>query len=482
MKRQKLFTSLILLLLALLTNACGASIDASKARSRGLINRGYIVPAEEVHVAEYLNYYEQRFPEPTQQPLALDVRLGNVSVPRQGGDVWMQIGLQAATPTDKQRTPLNLALVLDKSGSMKEEGKMAYLKESLALFLHSLAPDDIIAIVAYSDEAELLLPAQPVGDARWIQATIDNLQPDGWTNLHAGMMMGFREVEKHFDIRRNNRVILLTDGIANRGVSNPAQVAADAKAYNDRNIYLSTIGLGTMLDENLLHRLAAQGHGAYHFIDSPQEMRKVFEDEVTGLVEKVARDITLTLESEAGDLQYLVGYDKTPPARGAKIALNDMGAGDSQVVLAQFRMASLHQPATLAKLTLTYTDVFGQRQRNESRTITIYPGSNSSDPLDDVEVMRNVTIVRSAQALKRIDDLFMEGRYAEARELARQMEATLRRVAAATGDSQMVEDADLFQRYQLSLTAEDEAGSAPQQSQRWGQPTATPALKAITID
>ena len=495
MKSRFVFIPMLFVLLAALSSACGGTMQASKARSRGLINRGYIVPAEDVRVAEYLNYYDQRFPEPTSgEPLALDVRVGNTLVAPENGKVWVQVGLQAAQPDAGRRTPLNLALVLDRSGSMGETDKMSYLKQSLEVFLHSLRPDDIVSIVAYSDQAEVLLPAQPVGDGSWIRETIQRLQPQGWTNLHAGLMLGFAEVEKNFDIRRNNRVLLLTDGIANRGVTDPRRIAEDAKAYNDRGIYLSTIGLGVSLDDNLLHTLAQQGHGAYHFIDSWQEMDRVFREEADGLVEKIARDITITLASEAGDLTYVVGYEEQPPARGVQVQMMDMGVGDSQALLALFQMRTVRKPVTVARITLAYTDVFGQRQRSETRTVIVAPGAADVDPLADVEVRRNAAIVQSARALKRIDFLFTDGRYAEARELARQMESDLREMAALTGDAQMVEDADLFRRYQITLSealgetqrdepARSSAPLAPGQPQRWGPAiTPVPSLPSITVE
>jgi Ca-activated chloride channel homolog len=249
------FLSILLILLSL-TACAGQAPEASKARSRAVINAGAIVPASEIRVAEYLQYYEQHFPEPQQDTVGLDLRLGNSRMPAQGGPAWLQIGLRARSDKNDMVAPLNLALVIDRSGSMNAPDKMPYLKQSLAVFLQSLNPNDIIAIVTYSDQATLLLPAQPVGDHRWIQAAIDRLQPGGSTNLHAGLLLGLQEVDKNFDVRRNNRVILLTDGIANVGVTDPARIAADALAYNQRGIYLSTIGLGLEFNDALLSELA----------------------------------------------------------------------------------------------------------------------------------------------------------------------------------------------------------------------------------
>ena len=490
--KSPVFTMLSLALLLLLMSGCAAGVpDSSKAISRGAINRGAIVPAENVRVAEYLNYYEQRFPEPTDQPLGLDVRLGNTHVPPSGGDVWVQVGLQAQRSDSARHTPLNLALVLDKSGSMGDTGKMNYLKQSLDIFLHSLQPDDIVSIVAYSDDAVVLRSAEAVGDGQWISETIHRLEPEGWTNLHAGLMLGFEEVEKHFDIRRNNRVLLLTDGRANRGETNPGQIASDALAFNDQGIYLSTIGMGVDLDDHLLNTLANQGHGAYHYIDSYEEMDKVFREEAEGLVEKIAKDITITLEPVGSELVSITGFEGRPPAGGAQVKLFDMGAGDSQVLLAKFHVPASVTSRPLAAVRLTYTDVFGQRVQQITAHPRIYPGDEfSHDNLQDIEVQRNVTVADSAETLREIDGLFERGYYDAAWRMARDMEMQLREVAALTGDEQMVQDADLFRRYQVTLA--EAMGGEPEpttyqtqpltgsQPQRWGVDI-TPTLPEVEV-
>lgn len=449
-----LWLSLLIGLLVALSG-CAAPQDASKARTRYLIDRGAIVPADEIRVAEYLNYYEQLFPAPTDAAVGLDLRLGNGQIPVAGGEAWLQIGLQAREEERETTTPLNLALVIDKSGSMSAPDKMPYLKRSLRLFFESLDLDDIVAVVAYADDAQVILPAQKVGDKRWIQRTVDRLQPGGSTNLHAGLMLGFREVDRHFDIRRNNRVILLTDGIANRGVTDPARIAADAQAYNERGIYLSTIGLGLEFNDALLSQLARQGKGAYHFVDSAEEMDKVFRQEVAGLVEKVAREVSVTLQTApGGQLLEITGYAGRPPADAVQVRLQDLETGDSQVLLARLAVGpgrGAYRP--VATVTLHYVDVFAQRPESIEQKVTADTliERDYYDPLWDLEVLRNVTIQRTAEGLQEIDGLYRERRFEEAWNLAYDLEQRLREVAALTGDEAMYKDADLLRRYQDTL-------------------------------
>ncbi|HLF37603.1 MAG TPA: VWA domain-containing protein [Anaerolineales bacterium] len=486
-----------LVLLAAAVSGCAAAQDTSKAYSRSAISRGAIVPADTIRLHEYLNYYEQRFPEPIDQPLGLDLRLGNSQIPAAGGLVWLQIGLQAQSGELAVRTPLNLALVLDTSGSMDSPDKMPFLQQSLGVFLGSLQPEDQVALVTYSDEADLLWPSSPVGDGRWIRGAIESLRPGGSTNLHAGLMLGLAEVDRQFDIRRNNRVILLTDGIANQGVTDSSEIAREALAFNQRGIYLSTIGLGLDFNDELLATLAQQGRGAYHFVDSAQEMDKIFRQEVEGLVESAANDVRVALRTMPGvRLISITGYEGTPPQSGAEVNLQDMGSGNSQVLMARLQVdPGLPGSRPLAEVTLRYEDAFAQRARETSATLVAQAAELFGyDPLTDVEVQRNVTIVQSAEALIAIDGLFNQGRYAEAWQLAYEMEQELRWLAALAADQQLVQDADLFARYQLTLVSAlgytpslYEPTSVPPiggQDQRWGS-TAVPAyppLPTLEVD
>jgi Ca-activated chloride channel family protein len=474
MKTVKTFAWFILLIGALLALGACAPVDASKARSRAVIQSGGIVSTEELRVAEYLNYYEQKFPEPVSTALGLDLRLGNPQIPAGGGEAWLQIGVQAQKAAPTEIAALNLALVIDRSGSMNSPEKMPYVKQSLQVFLGSLAANDIVSIVAYSDSAEVIASAREVGDGRWIQAAIDRLQPGGSTNLHAGLMLGFREVERRYDPRRNNRVILLTDGIANVGVTDPDRIAADAKTYNERGIYLSTIGLGREFNDSLLIRLANQGQGAYHFIDSAQEMDKVFRRDAIGLMEKAASGVSATIRPAEGvRLVSLTGYEGQPPAGPVEVKLRDLGTGDSQVLLARLNVgAGFTGQRTLATVELRYNDLLGQRA--ETMTLPVYADAGPSaayDSLWDVEVLRNATIQRTAEGLKEIDRLYRAARYQAAYDLARQLEGDLRRVAALAHEDQMLKDADLMRQYQGTLSRWIEAPGSRAASTPESQPT-----------
>lgn len=443
-------------LVALAACSGGQGAAASKASSRAVINAGEIVPAEQIRVGEYMRYYEQDFAAPEEGALGFDLRLGNPQAPQQGGLVWLQLGMQAQRAGDNVVGPMNLALVIDRSGSMDSAEKMPYVKQALRLVLQSLRADDIIALVTYGSTADLLLPAQPVGDGRWIEETLNRIVIDGDTNLHAGLMLGFSEVTKNYDPSRNNRVILLTDGIANHGVTDPAQIAEEALAYNERGIYLSTIGLGLDFNDGLLSRLAEQGQGGYSFVDSAQELDRVFKEHLAGVQQRVADDLSLTLVPAPGvQLIGLTDYKETPPAQGAHILLPAVGAGDSAVLLAQFQLSPTAavgmQP--LAQVQISYFDQVRQQPVtiDEAVQIEVNTALTAYDPTQEPTVLRNVTIQMMAEGMIEIDELFQTGQYEAAWQIAVDLEERLTQVSRLTNDPQIAEDLALIQRYEQTL-------------------------------
>jgi len=342
------------------------------------------------------------------------------------------------------------------------------------------------------------VPGNKVGDGAWIENAINRLQPGGSTNLYDGLMMGFKEVDRNFDVRRNNRIILLTDGLANVGTTDPNTIANAARAYNDKGIYLSAIGLGKDFNDPLLSTLAKQGKGGYHFIDSAQEMDKVFRQEVSGMMQKAASDVSVVITPASGvSVDALTGYDNRPPAGAIQVKLQDMGTGDSQVVLAKLNVgSSASGRRSLATVELRYQDLFSKRNETMAQTVAVDASRLSNyDPTWDVEVLRNVTIQRTAEGLKEIDRLYKAQRYQEAWNVAYRLEQDLRTVARLTNESQMVKDADLMRTYQdtLSKWVQRQTGRPPQYSDGGGygsdtgQPTRarqvlpTPSVPVIEI-
>ena len=397
-------------------SASSASVSRTRAISTSnttgtapSANRGYYQPApvftlpDEVAVEEFVNYHRHRLPLPRAgQAVALDVRWGNDLIGSSQRDAMMQIGFTTAHVNDRtDLRPLNLTLVIDKSGSMADSDKMSRVKQSLHTMLTKLRADDIISIVVFDTEARVLYPAARIGDGHELRRAIDCIEPGGSTNLHAGLMLGYKEEAKNFRKGATNRVILLTDGIANVGVTKPEQIAAESSEYNATGIDLSTIGVGLDLNNDLLRTLARSGRGLYHFVSDYHDIEKVFVKEVQSLVSSVAKKVEVTIDHDPNlQISRVYGYSPRNRASGTSITLDDMNNGLTQVVMLGFHLRNPIRRSYPVKVRLSYFDVRQQRMVEEVQDVVLRATADRDcDILVDSEVRKNATIAELAQSL-----------------------------------------------------------------------------------
>ena len=414
---------------------------ASVSRSRAIVNSGspapststyypsspsyptYAVPVavpklpEEVAVEEFVNYHKHRLPLPkVGQAVALDTRWGNGEVARLQREAVLQIGFTTAEADERtDLRPLNLVLVIDKSGSMADEDKMSRVKQGLNAMLTKLRATDIVSIVAFDTTAQVLYPASAVDNGAGLRYAIDCLVPGGSTNLHSGLMLGYAEAKKHFRAGATNRVILLTDGIANQGVTDPSRIAYESAGYNGQGIDLSTIGVGLDLNNDLLRTLARSGRGLYHFISDYRDINKVFINEVQSLVSSVAKNVQVRIEYGPG-LQVAKIYGYTPQYGNGHVTipLDDMNNGLTQVVMAKVRADSFRGSMPV-KVRLTYYDVRRKCVVEEVQDLRLEASEREScDPLVDLEVKKNTTIAELADSLFQMTQFARRGNYLQA--------------------------------------------------------------------
>jgi Mg-chelatase subunit ChlD len=372
---------------------------------------------EEIAVEEFVNYHKHRLPLPKSgEAVAMDTRWGNNEFSRSQREAVLQIGFTTAEVNERtDLRPLNLVLVIDKSGSMAEDDKMSRVKEGLRAMLTRLRPDDIISIVTFDFGARILYPSSRLGDGYALRHAIDCLAPDGATNLHSGLMLGYEEARKHFQKDATNRVIILTDGIANRGVTDPSRIAAESAMHNKQGIDLSTIGVGLDLNNDLLRTLARSGRGLYHFISDFKDIDKVFVNEVQSLISSVAKNVNVRVEYGPGlQLEKIYGYAPTHSNGTVSIVMDDMNNGLTQVVMAKFRTNSMNN-AFPVKVRLSYYDVKRKCVVEETQDLRLTPAeSDSCELLADVEVKKNYTIAELADSLFAMTGLARRGSYSQA--------------------------------------------------------------------
>src|SRR5579885_1644003 len=179
------------------------------------------------------------------------------------------------------RLPLNLGVVLDRSGSMYDERRLEFVIEAVKFLADNAAPDDKIAVVAFADSARVIIQPDQIHDRAAVRRALDDidlLEIGGGTQMALGMRAAIDEVTKNLASDRLNRVLVLTDGQTYQETA-----CIDLANQNREQMSFSAMGVGVEFNEKLLMRIAQDSHGKYHFIGDPAEIPGIFEDELEGL-------------------------------------------------------------------------------------------------------------------------------------------------------------------------------------------------------
>jgi Mg-chelatase subunit ChlD len=404
---------------------------------------------DEIAVEEIINYHRHRLPLPKAgQGVAMEARWGN-DVSAKGQPAVLQIGFTTAEFNDSTDTrPLNLALVIDHSGSMAAADKMSQVKQALQTLIGKLRPEDLVSIVIFDDTAEVVMASTLVGNGQAHRRAIDSIYPDGSTNINAGLMLGYEEVARNQREDYTNRVILLTDGIANTGETNPQRIADNSLRFNERGIDLSTIGVGQDLDNDLLKTLAKRGRGLYHFVADGRDVEKVFVSEVQSLLSPVARDARVEIESDAAlGLEHIYGYEPRRNGNRVTIELDDMNNGVTQVIMLRYAPNGRTGRVTAR---LSYYDIEQKRRVEETQTVALNNG-RGGDFLRDNEVRKNYTIAQIAQALSDMRESWQRNDYRAAERLIREAARETRSRYPRLEDKDIRAQLDVAENYLSTL-------------------------------
>jgi Ca-activated chloride channel family protein len=179
------------------------------------------------------------------------------------------------------RMPLNLGVVLDRSGSMYDERRLEFVVEAVKFLADSAAPEDKVAVVAFADKAQVIVHPDQIHDKAAVRRAIDDidlLEIGGGTQMALGMRAAIDEVKQNLASNRLNRVLVLTDGQTYEETA-----CIDLAGQNREQMSFSAMGVGVEFNEKLLMRISQDSHGKYHFIGDPAEIPGIFDDELQGL-------------------------------------------------------------------------------------------------------------------------------------------------------------------------------------------------------
>ncbi len=342
------------------TSTFAIDVDtASYTVVREYIERGTLPPQEAVRIEEFINYFRQPYPAPTNQAVAIHLEAG--PSPFRPYNQLVQVGLKAKDIARGDRKPAILTFVIDVSGSMDMENRLGLVKQSLRLLVEQLREEDRVGIVTYGSTARVHL--EHTASKSRILAAIDSLEPSGSTNAEAGLLLGYDLASRAFQKQGTNRIVLCSDGVANVGATGPKEILRRIDDYRGRGITLTTVGFGMgNYNDELMEQLADQGDGQYAYVDDITEARRIFVDQLTGTLETVAKDVKVQVrfDSEQVASWRLVGYEnrtmENQEFRDDAADAGEMGAGHSVTALYEVKLREANGREDLGSVTVRYKD------------------------------------------------------------------------------------------------------------------------------
>ncbi len=366
--------------------------------------------------------------------------------------------------------PVNLALVIDTSGSMEGDAIADARKAAIAL-VDKLVPGDRLAVVTFDSRTEVIVPSTVLDPTKMaaIKGRLARMQARGTTDLANGLQAGYSEVGNHFNPKGVNRIVLISDGVPN----DPSPVLPLADAAGRRGIAITSLGLGTDYDESLMGAIATRSGGRFHYIKDSSAVAQVFTDEVLRLKRVVGRNLYLTLQPGPGvAIRSIVGRAGAMPG-AASVPLGDLSEGDSLDVIVQLSAPGRRPGAVVEMIdaTLGFDDAVNDAGHCERRVFLAAHATASQADLDaggNAEVLRASARVEAAQGVLQAIATARAGDAANARAQLDAAEKIARDAAQAFAADDLRKQADemVALRDALPKFAEEQARLIAEQRRR----------------
>ena len=315
----------------------------------------------------------------------------------------------SSRPNWKGRPDLNLSIVLDRSGSMEGE-KMVRAREAAMFCVDQMLPTDRLSVVTFDDRIEVLFPSERVTNKQSMKDLISRVTARGSTALHEAWVRGGLTVSERMLDQGINRVVLITDGLANVGITNTDEIVTQAMGVYQRGVSTSTIGIGADFNEDLLMPMAQSGGGnAWHVVE-PDDMQRIFQVELEGLIAQFAHTVSLSLIPADGVrvADLLNDFDLTETGR---YRLPNLQAGSPLDIVVQLRVGAQEVGTQMRLLDLrlgfTPQDAKNAEVLKQAHTVEFTTRSEVERSEMNEEVIKAVQFMMNArarnEAMKRLD-------------------------------------------------------------------------------
>lgn len=309
------------------------------------------------------------------------------------------------TVNDSQRPPLNLALVIDRSGSMS--GRIQHAQAAAIGIVDRLGAQDRVSLVQYDDSANVLVPsiATDAAGKERLRTAIHSIHLGGGTNLHGGLELGRDEVQKELKQAQVSRVILLSDGQANVGVVDPQAIAGTARSAANQGVRITTVGVGDDYNEDLMEAIAEAGRGQYHYVKNSSDLEKVIAGELSGIQGTIATNVELHLKAPCAgvEIAQVLGYESRRDGDTVIVPMADLFGGDSRKLLVSLNIADKGAGKIGALWgELVFRDAKGGELKRTAISLGVDRTDDTQIALDsaDKDVMAQVIQLDAAQSMR----------------------------------------------------------------------------------
>ncbi len=368
------------------------------------------------------------------KPLLVDARLSQpVMTGSETQRNYLRVAVSGCERQKTDRTPVNVAIVIDRSGSMQGL-RIAQAREAAVAAVKRLDHNDIASVVIFDDKIDVLVPAMAVVDHAAFIDPIMQVGARGSTAIHAGVVTGAGEVRKHKDNRRLNRIVLLSDGRANVGPSRPDDFAVLGRHLVAEGISVSTIGLGLDYNEDLMLRLARASDGNHAFAGDTADLVPIFNKEFDDVLASCAQTVSIDIELRPGVRAVrALSRDGNIATQSAQFRLNQVYQSTEHYVLVELEIdKQIAGEQDMGRVRVAYTSPGDGSHRTVEAGITARFGASqaaadaSRDHVVLAAVVEQTTRERAAAAIRLRD----QGRIEEATALFRQNSADITAYAA----------------------------------------------------
>lgn len=353
------------------------------------------------------------------EPISFKAKANNEYLLPEQRELYYMIDLEARQASASASRPqLNLSLVLDRSGSMSGD-KISYAKQAANFLINNLEATDNLSLVIYDDKVDLLSPSAKVSNKSALQDLVRGIEDRGATNLSGGMLEGYAQAKTTYNAKAVNRVLLLSDGIANAGITENDKLMQIAKQKTLADgISLSTFGVGADFNEILMTGLAENANGNYYFIDSPDQIPTIFAKELKGLLSVIGQNLKLkiTFPSEL-KLEKVFGFPYQQQGNEITLDLKDIFSTEQKTILFKFLVLSQPKNELQINAILTYDNAENYNRETLTRKVIIAPTNDKYryEKSIDKDVLQNIILMQNNEYLEEITNKIDRRQFNDAR-------------------------------------------------------------------